>query len=1450
MPTNVRTDNKDLVTQFAKGFVFQPADPVFLKPKGDPGVAPHYNISSTIKNPAGTVFDKHTKVATRDSYLGAGKHLPIVIVGRNTAQVNGDNGFTSWMKNVFIEKRNAVMHGVKTSVNALWSMLPPAIKTALANGTQIAQGMTLDDFGDAAKEDAAAMMGAMMSTDTLMALAQTAALMGVSAIPVVGQIAGGAAAVQRISAAIDSVQGASAELKAMMDRWSQPMSPQQMAAERKKLASFLIRVGISAILAALGKAAGKLSAGSKGKENSSMPIVVGQRPLLVETCRLCSIGDPVIIASGEKTVSSEDFVLPGRIPIEWTRKYRSGDTRRGWFGQGWSTPLAVTLALTADASTYHDESGRAVPLPCVAPGSEQFDPYSRITVRRPTQDDWELRFKGGQTLHFRRAREDMFALPLAAISDTNGNRISLDYPAPPQDPFDPWRPTSITDAAGRTLRLAWDARGLLTGVVLEAGGGIAPILLAQYAYSADGDLAAHSDGAGTGFQYEWTNHVLVAYVLPDGARYCAEYDEYSPAGRVVHSYAAVDGRGLRLDYHERARATRVTDALGRTTVYEYDERKDIIAVTGPDGMRVDTSNDANGNARIKQDPLGRSTQFRFDERGNLTELVDAAGARIVMGYNAQDLKTAITDALGHLWQREYDERGNLTVAIDPLGNVTRYDYDGAGQVSTITDARGGIRRLEWDACGNLLAMSDCSGQVTRFAYDAMGRPLSRTDAAGQSMRYRWNAAGHIEQIEEPGGGVHHYQWSASGRLLEYKDQLGNVTRYRYNGHGEPVERRDANGHAMLYAYDSVGRLTGLTNENGETTRFFYDLADQLSDEIGIDGRHQRYCYNGAGELTHMIESGGSDIGPGKVTRFERDAMGRLVRKHTVGDAASEAAFAYDALGRMTAADNASARIAFAYDPVGHLLGEIQTLGGGKARALAHAYDVMGNRTQTRLPDGRMLNWLFYGSGHLHQINIEQSGQHHVIADIERDAIHREVSRTQGALQTQYDYDPMGRLVRHRTSRAGARLHGAGEGKGAVVVERSYRYDLAGNLTRKLDSLRGEQVNRYDALGRISSSNGRDSEQFAFDPAGNLLPSSSGQSLGMVVGNRLRVHQDLRYTYDVHGNILTRKKGAHEHADFAWNADHQLQQATVTRHGVTQTTSYEYDALGRRTCKSDLFGRTEYLWDGNLMIEMRRGHDSALFVFEPDSFIPLATIQKDRTYWYQCDQNGVPQELTGADGELAWMADYKVWGEARFLKTGTDSVSHEAPASFVPAPGLQQPFRFQGQQFDDETGLHYNRFRYYDPGIGRFVSQDPVGFIGGDHFYLYANNPSGWDDPLGLAGARGKYYPSRVRKSTREELEKKATGPDNTMRCAKCDCVITSENASVQHEPSVVELFNTDGHNTNQEARTQSYNDHATSLNCLACQKAEGGSMSHKMNYRTDTGPSFEPKPKRKKKDGC
>ncbi|WP_284415869.1 RHS repeat-associated core domain-containing protein, partial [Acidovorax sp. SUPP3334] len=93
-----------------------------------------------------------------------------------------------------------------------------------------------------------------------------------------------------------------------------------------------------------------------------------------------------------------------------------------------------------------------------------------------------------------------------------------------------------------------------------------------------------------------------------------------------------------------------------------------------------------------------------------------------------------------------------------------------------------------------------------------------------------------------------------------------------------------------------------------------------------------------------------------------------------------------------------------------------------------------------------------------------------------------------------------------------------------------------------------------------------------------------------------------------------------------------------------------------------------------------------------------------------------------------------------LGTGTGGVSvgsasqwHRGKtAASTPGPSIDQPFRFQGQQFDEETGLHYNRFRYYDPIIGRFISQDPIGLMGGGHLFEYAANPINWSDPLGLS----------------------------------------------------------------------------------------------------------------------
>jgi RHS repeat-associated protein len=186
----------------------------------------------------------------------------------------------------------------------------------------------------------------------------------------------------------------------------------------------------------------------------------------------------------------------------------------------------------------------------------------------------------------------------------------------------------------------------------------------------------------------------------------------------------------------------------------------------------------------------------------------------------------------------------------------------------------------------------------------------------------------------------------------------------------------------------------------------------------------------------------------------------------------------------------------------------------------------------------------------------------------------------------------------------------------------------------------------------------------------------------------------------------------------------------------------------------------FLWDGLRLLQEQRGTQAAVYVNETNSYIPVARIDsaaggitsseasagyaipKGSTYYFHCDVSGLPEELTAASGDIAWRAQYKVWGNTAVenwtVEQDGTQVQEEQP--------LPQNLRFQGQYLDRESGLHYNTFRYYDPDIGRFISPDPIGLAGGINLYQYAPNPVGWSDPFGLAG-----LPDVVRYKPRAEM---------------------------------------------------------------------------------------------------
>ncbi|MCD7077537.1 polymorphic toxin type 47 domain-containing protein, partial [Pseudomonas sp. MAFF 311095] len=287
--------------------------------------------------------------------------------------------------------------------------------------------------------------------------------------------------------------------------------------------------------------------------------------------------------------------------------------------------------------------------------------------------------------------------------------------------------------------------------------------------------------------------------------------------------------------------------------------------------------------------------------------------------------------------------------------------------------------------------------------------------------------------------------------------------------------------------------------------------------------------------------------------------------------------------------------------------------------------------------------------------------------------------------------------------------------------RHYDYDKSGNLTRLLDTRKGEHHYHYDPLSRLTRADHTQGEQerFGHDPAGNLLMQDRPDP-DIVAGNRLMIQGDHHYDYDAFGNLIRERRGK-GHAlvtEYRYDCQHRLI-GIIQPNG--QTASYRYDPFGRRISKTVDGLTTEFFWQGDKLIAEHHADRHRSYVYEPETFRPLVLLEgfgpkETKTYHYQLDHLGTPQELTAQDGEIVWSAHYRAYGEITRRDIGK----------------IDNPLRFQGQYFDPESGLHYNRHRYYHPDIGRYLTPDPVKLAGGINAYQYVPNPTGWVDPLGLA----------------------------------------------------------------------------------------------------------------------
>jgi RHS repeat-associated protein len=1024
---------------------------------------------------------------------------------------------------------------------------------------------------------------------------------------------------------------------------------------------------------------------------------------------------PIDIATGDVELAREDFVLPGRVPLKWTRHFRTTLLKSyGPLAPGWTTSMFPSI--TRVGKEWHFTSGEgdlhvfADPDESIAKGRtirllgaflELVRSETRLIVTQWNVDSGEI-----QRFVFEAERSsDGLTLLLVGIEDVCGDGLAL-----------------IRDTSGRlgklhqrienrTVTVSYSPQGRIASLALVTSGG--ETQLVGYEYDAAGRLSAVIDRRGLANRYEYDGQSRVTReILKDGSVYSYKYDE---KGRCTHFSGLDHYNEKRLRFVDTAATTIVTNSYGKSSIYEYLPSGQIVSEADPSGNKRRTVFDEFNRIVARIDPVGGTTRYTYDEHGNRDSIADPLGHTYQFTFNSHHQPLSMTDPLGKTWHREYDASHRLSTSRNPLGASWTIAYDPASNPAVITDPLGSTRRLHYRD-GLVMEMTDWMGHATRFAWDEFGRVVERVGPVGERTTFDYDAVGNPVAMQLPDGSRLHATYDAGDNLNSFTSANGYTTRWRYGSCHRLLERVDPIGRVVRYGWGTEPeRLDRVINEKGETCSYFHDDQGRTVREQTFDDRELSFEYDAAARRVAVTNGNGEKI------QFKRDAAGNLVEQSLPDGGVTRCE--YDPLGRLTAAVNPDIPVKFEYDDAGRLIRETQ----GDEWVLTD-YNAAGEITRTQTSLGHEVRYELDSNGRVRKLS---TGNGHDLL-FERDPRGFETGREMPCgLRLEQRFDSMGHLLEQRVGRAVDQSPRSPRAElritsGREVIKRVYQYDLEGLLVSVKDGQWGTTDYSYDPAERLLSAL-RDrglSEHFEYDATDNVILNSEQHHdrkdcSAYSSGNLLTQKADTRYEYDRDGRLVRKT----EHADsdnqqvwdYSWDSEGRLR--TVGRPDGAKW-NYKYDAFGRRIAKVGQNSVQRFLWNGEVIIhEMQDGAQPVAWLMKRDSFVPLARVYNGEFHSIITDHIGTPREMLDSHAKVIWSAAFSAWGQTD--RPVTSIAKHDCP------------MRFQGQWFDEESGLHYNRFRYYDPKDSRFISPDPIGVVGGLNLYQYTRNPVLWVDPFGL-----------------------------------------------------------------------------------------------------------------------
>jgi RHS repeat-associated protein len=739
--------------------------------------------------------------------------------------------------------------------------------------------------------------------------------------------------------------------------------------------------------------------------------------------------------------------------------------------------------------------------------------------------------------------------------------------------------------------------------------------------------------------------------------------------------------------------TSVIDGLGRETLQTIDPANGNVLSTTVKGVGGDPdivtsyTYAPHGLLATTTDPLHHVTANTYDSLGQLVKITYADGSTRQYNYDAAGNQTAVIDENGHETDTVYDAMNRPLSVTDPLGNKIQYAYD---------------------AAGNLISETDARGNKTQYAYDAMGRRIKTIDALGGETDQAYDQNGNVISTTDP---LHHTtqsQYDARGRLVTTIDANGAATRYTYDDNGDTTSITDAVGNTTQFAYDQRGRLIRLTDPLGKTIQYQYDGANNLVDKIDRDGREIQYQYD---ELNNAIQE--TWVGGNNVVHYHYDAAGNGI---STSDAFSSLTDSYNARNQLVGEDNAGTpgaphvALSYAFDPAGNLLSVVDTVNGQSDAQTNYQYDA-ANRTIQVTQSGTGIA--------PERVNITYTPTN-AISTIDRFS---DLAGTQLVVHSAYSYDALNRIT--------ALTHSHGS---TTLASYNYSFDAAGNITQITD-IDGTSTFGYDATGQLTSAAFTDghnpNRSYSWDANGNP------QGTGVVIGpdNRLSADGTFTYQYDGEGNLILRTEIATgKTRQFVWDYRNRLVSVVDKDAGGTlvQQVDLTYDTIDRRISK-----RVRDASSSDVITYFAYEHDRVLLDFvDSDGPGPNPpTLAMRYLHGPGTDRELAQQD---ANGNVLWLLSDPL-GSIRDLADQSGTVRNHlifdafGKLIFQSNPAVKSRYLFAGREFDSETGLYFNRARYYDPRTGRFLSEDPLGLIGDDvNLYRYVRNrPLLAVDPSGL-----------------------------------------------------------------------------------------------------------------------